>query len=136
MYHYEMNINSKVLTLIVVASIAAGVLLEKQLIAVKKETDTSTTNNDITTVIKEKQNKDGSVEKDTTIVDKSKKEEKLTTEERVLPPNWFVSVGAGLDSSVNTVYLASVNRRILGPIFLGAWGSTQKAAGVSIAIEF
>ncbi len=131
-----MELNSKVLSLIVVASLAAGVILEKQLVAVKKETDTSKISNDITTVIKEKQNKDGSIEKDTTIVDKSKRDEKLISVAPILSPNWIVRGGYGLAKDLNAVYTVSVDRRILGPIFLGGWASSQQSAGVSLAIEF
>ncbi len=135
-YRNEMNIPNKALVLIVIVSIASGVALEHQLIAIKKETDTSKISNDITTVIKEKKNKDGSIEKDTVIVDKSKKEDKTVIVDAILPPNWFIGVGVGLDDGISKVYTATINRRILGPIFLGVWASSQKSAGVSLAVQF
>lgn len=131
-----MQIPNKVLLLIIIVSIGAGIALEKQLIAVNKETDTSTVNNDVVTVIKEKKNKDGTSETDTTITDHSKTEDKKIQVIASEPPNWFVQGGVGLDTGLTQIYTLSINRRILGPIFVGVWGSTQKSAGVSVALQF
>jgi hypothetical protein len=63
----------------------------------------------------------------------------LHTVERVpVLPQWSVSVMPGVDlrgiSSLpyHAVVGASVERRILGPIFVGLWGNTAGAAGISI----
>ncbi len=55
-------------------------------------------------------------------------------------PSWSVSLMPGyqwhgtpaLDFKGPLVIGASVERRILGPLFLGAWGNTAGAAGISI----
>lgn len=67
-------------------------------------------------------------------------------------PNWSASLMPGLDvrgavagglSNLSGVGLAksailgaSVERRILGPVFVGAWGNTAGAGGLTVRIEF
>lgn len=54
-------------------------------------------------------------------------------------PNWHVSAAAvkKLDSWTNApVYQLAVERRILGPIYIGALLSTQREVGLSIGLEF
>lgn len=54
----------------------------------------------------------------------------VTTNDR---PDWHVSALVGLPGPV---YGAHVQRRILGPVSVGAWALTSKAAGVSLGVEF
>lgn len=131
-----MNIPNKALVLVVIASIGVGVALEEKLLGIAKETDTSKVSNDITTVIKEKKNKDGSIEKDTTIVDKSRQEQSKIVIVPMAPPNWLVGGELGLTKDITNVYTLYVNRRILGPVFVGIWASSQQSAGVSLALLF
>jgi hypothetical protein len=59
-------------------------------------------------------------------------------------PSWSVSLMPGVQfagSKAVTVYGpavlgASVDHRFIGPVFLGAWGSSSGAAGISIRGEF
>lgn len=130
-----MEIASRNVALGVIISIAVGVTLDRYYGRGVQISDTITKNNDIVTIIKQKKNVDGSTQTDTTIIDKSKESEKLVA---VLPkdaPNWFLSVGAGLSQGLKTEYTLSVSRHVLGPVFIGAWGSTEKAGGVSLGIE-
>jgi hypothetical protein len=73
----------------------------------------------------------------------------VTTDAR---PNWLVGVQAGVNVPgaisgglagltgtgiiKNGILGVSVDRRILGPLFLGAWGTTAGAGGISVRIEF
>lgn len=134
-YHNEMEIASRNVALGVIVSIAVGVAIDEYYSKGTQISDTITKNNDIVTIIKQKKNVDGSSQTDTTIIDKSKESEKLVA---VLPkdvPNWFLSAGAGVGQGLKTEYTFSVSRRVLGPVFIGAWGSTEKAGGVSLGIE-
>jgi hypothetical protein len=66
----------------------------------------------------------------------------LHTVERVpVLPQWSVSLMPGVDLRGNSslpyhaVVGASVERRIIGPIFVGLWGNTAGAAGVTVKLE-
>ena len=50
-------------------------------------------------------------------------------------PDWVVGGMVGL-SQDGVSYGAHVQRRILGPVFLGVYGTTRKEAGLSVALEF
>jgi hypothetical protein len=59
-------------------------------------------------------------------------------------PNWSIAVMPGLDvrQAVGSAGLggkmlgAAVERRVLGPIWLGAWGATTGTGGISVRLEF
>lgn len=98
---------------------------------------------DTVTVVKEVTRPDGSKESTTTITDhdvdttdsstKTSISQKISNEK----PQWKASGLAGYNfSKLNPVYGAQIERRIIGPIFVGAWGNTDKAAGVALSIEF
>jgi hypothetical protein len=115
------------------------------------ETKTTTTENPdgtkTTTVTKVEDTTDHSK----TTVDKNKtethegKSEELKLEKRELP-NWRVAgkVGfdigklqvASLDLKTNMVYGVELNRRLFSTVWVGAWGMSNKTAGLSLAIEF
>lgn len=51
-------------------------------------------------------------------------------------PNWFVTAGSGFSFYQNKqIYMLSVNRRIIGPIFIGASGSSEGSIGIHIGVE-
>lgn len=83
----------------------------------QKDTTTTTTNN---TVINDKSSTNSS-----TVIVYNK-------------PQWKVNALAGLSASNlgTPIYGAQVERRILGPIFAGAWGTSDQRAGISLGIEF
>lgn len=93
---------------------------------------------DIITIIKEKKNPDGSTETETTITDKSKEaRDKLLEQIVVKPKDWFVSGGATVNpNDLTLVYNAQVNRRIIGPVYIGATVNTRKDVGLSVGFEF
>jgi hypothetical protein len=146
-----MTIQLKYLAAIVIVAMAAGAALTRQF-APREVIKTQLVDHDVikdhvVTVTKEIVNKDGSKEIDTTVVD-DKKENDVKKETVVdskpipqLKPQWFVTAGAGLDvtslgNMANPVYSGSVNRRILGPIYLGVWGNTRSQVGVQLGLEF
>jgi hypothetical protein len=94
---------------------------------------------DTTTIIKERKKPDGSSETDTTIINhdtdiSSSKDSKVTS---ILPPQWKVQGQYGYDfRDLRPVYGAAVDRRIIGPIFIGVWGNTNHTAGLSASLEF
>lgn len=131
-----MELPNKAIVTIVLASAILGGYIERQFAGKTTIHDTITKDNDIVTIIKEKQNKDGTSEKDTTIVDKSKEKEKIVEIIAPKPPEWLVQGQVGLIQGLTTVYTLNINKRLLGPIFVGAWGSTQQSVGVSVGILF
>lgn len=75
---------------------------------------------------------------------KSDASSSATTERKVeLRPDWRVGILAGATWKEPALTIAGplvlgvqVERRIIGGVSLGAWGSTQGAAGASVSIEF
>lgn len=83
------------------------------------------------------------------IVEKVVEKEKLVFKDRLVyekiesaKAQWRVGVQAGLDISSlkdpGNLYVvgAQIDRRILGPFFLGAWGNTKLQTGIGLSFEF
>jgi len=102
--------------------------------------------NNIVTVTHEVEQKDGTKIIDTRTEDKSiemntidqtvKQTETITNAK----PNWKVQGLAGANylhlTSDPLVYTVDVEHRFIGPIFLGAYGRSDKEIGLSISVEF
>lgn len=98
---------------------------------------------DVRTVIREVTRPDGTKETETVIEDKTqesrqkeseRKEEKIVTNDK---PQWKANVLLTTKQGLlGPAYGASVERRILGPIFAGAFANTDKVIGVTVGIEF
>lgn len=131
-----MEMPVKAIVCIMIGSALLGGYIEHQFNKGSTVKDTITNNKDITTIIKEKKNKDGSSETDTTIVDRSKEKEQIVATAPGKAPDWFIQAGMGLDRGLTKVYMGSVSRRVLGPVYVGIWASSQQAAGVSLALQF
>ena len=96
---------------------------------------------DVVTVVKEVTRPDGSKETTTTTTDKSTEKKDKEAESIVSKPvekQWFVTAGASKDLSdfEKTIYQAGVNRRILGPIYVGIQANTNQEIGINIGMEF
>lgn len=93
---------------------------------------------DIRTIIRERTNPDGSTEKETEIIDRSKeKREKELEQITNKRKDWFVAAGTSINfSDAKPVYNVQVNRRIIGPIYLGGTAHTNGQVGVQIGLEF
>jgi len=54
-----------------------------------------------------------------------------------IKPQWKAQVAVELDAFQPTTYRVGVERRVKGPIFVGAWTETNlHTYGVSISMEF
>lgn len=53
-------------------------------------------------------------------------------------PQWKISgmAGANYNSLSTPIYGGQVERRVLGPVFIGIWGFNNKSAGLSAGLEF
>lgn len=101
-------------------------------------------NKDIVVTEKEVRNKDGSVTIDRRIEDKSvetrnkessRMESKVVTNQKT---QWKAHALVGVQKTdfANPIYGLQIERRIVGPIFVGAWGMDSKEYGVSVGLEF
>lgn len=131
--------------------IAAGVLILVFLLGVgvgkystpsksteKDKTVTSdqqgTTTND-TTITKP----DGTVVKEhiVTVVKKEFIDREVAKVVEASKPSWAISALAGYSLQDNQrVYGIDVKKRVAGPVFVGAWGTTNRTIGLSIGYEF
>lgn len=92
----------------------------------------------IVTVTKESKAKDGTESIITTTTDdRAATDNKNTVDTKpAQAPQWLISGGAGLTVNGLPVYAGSVQRRIIGPVFLGLQVTTQKEGFVTLGIEF
>lgn len=105
-----------------------------------EQTDKEQIKKDIKTVTKETRNKDGSVVIETVVVDKSKEKKSTVTvfeQTKLEKTDWFLQVTADSVRLVESpVYGLSVNRRVLGPLYLGISAKTDRTVGASVGIEW
>lgn len=137
-----MNISIKSVAIIMLVVAIASAALTRycfpqiQVKTVEKEKDVH--HNDIVTVVKVVKEKDGSEETTSTTIDHSTNvltDNKTTT--IMAQPNWMVSASADIKfDDIRPVYAFQIQRRILGPFFVGGNLTTDKYAGVSIGFEF
>lgn len=87
----------------------------------------------VVTTIKER--RDGS--KETRIVERRTKKSQRS-EVRVIKPQWSVGVQADSEAITggNGTYTFRVERRVLGDLYIGGYGSTDKEYGVSLSYQF
>jgi hypothetical protein len=102
-----------------------------------------TVKHDTVTVTKQIKKPDGTTETDTTTTDKDIETSKTNIAESSsetitnVKPQWKATGLLGYNvSTFEKVYGAEIERRIIGPIFVGAWANTQRTGGVSVSIEF
>lgn len=96
---------------------------------------------DVRTITKIIEKPDGTKE---TIIDHTDKsvenKDQKHTQTTYAKNQWLVAgtVQQNLDNGLNLqpIYGVHIQRRILGPVFLGAMGSTDKRAGLSVGMEF
>jgi hypothetical protein len=135
-----MNLKSIIL-IVLVAVAAAGITryyfpkVEFRDVEVTKEV----VRTDVKTIVKTVERPDGTKETTTETTDHSVKHETSTKDIQIAAKkDWMFDVGARLNVSNRDVivYDLQVQRRILGPFFLGAKASTDKTVGVSVGMEF
>lgn len=135
-----MNTKSIVILLIVVAVVSAGVTryFFPQVEFKNTETVKEVVRNDIRTIVRTIERPDGTKETTEEIVDRSTRRETSTNETIIAAKKqWVFDIGARTKvTDINVVYDLQVQRRILGPFFVGAKASTDQSVGVSIGMEF
>lgn len=136
-----MSTRNTIVLLIIVAVASAGITRFYFPAIEFKNTETTkeVIRNDVRTIIKEVTRPDGTKETVTETTDKSVKKESSTSETIIAAkPQWMFGVGARIKPSDSQVvmYDLELQRRILGPFFLGGKLSTDKSVGVSVSMEF
>lgn len=130
--------NTAILILIVTVTVFALTRycfprIEEKIVTVEKEVIKEVA---VTTTHEVKQ-PDGTVTTDTTTTDtKQSTDTKSTTVAKYATADWFVAAGMGYSLDLTVHYNVQVNRRILGPVFVGVQGSTDKTVGVQVGIQF
>jgi hypothetical protein len=94
--------------------------------------------NDIRTIIRTVERPDGTKETVKEVVDNSTQQmSKDFTAKVAKKPQWILTAGAGSAlSPIEVIYSASVARRVIGPIFAGAYGRTDGELGLTVGLEF
>lgn len=101
------------------------------------ETQHDVIHNNIVTVTHTIKENDGTVDVTTTTTDHSQKIETDSKTAVQIQPNWLVSGTYGIDiHTLQPAYGLQVNRRILGPVFIGALLNTRGDVGLSLGFEF
>lgn len=135
-----MDLSKNVVVVLVVAALSVAVTkyywprVETKTVEVTKEV----LKTDVRTVVKIVEKPDGSKETTTEIVDHSSKESSKSKESvKYTQKDWMVSASASTKfTNIEPIYGAQVQRRILGPIYMGVVASTDKMVGVSVGLEF
>lgn len=135
-----MNTRTTIILLIVVAVTSAGITryFFPQVEFKNTETVKEVVRNDIKTIVRTIERPDGTKESTTETSDRSVRRETSTSETILAAKKqWMFDVGARSKvTELNLVYDLQVQRRIIGPFFLGAKASTDQSVGVSIGMEF
>lgn len=144
-----MEMKYKVLLVVgvAVAGYAFGRYAQPAKVEIKTETvikEVTVEKKNVVTEIKEIKHPDGTTETNTKITDltntinkntSDSKSESTTTYSR---PQWKVQalLSPQMSPVFGPIYGLDVERRILGPISVGAWGNVDKKFGISASIEF
>lgn len=93
--------------------------------------------NNVVTVTKYIKTPGGTVTRETTVTDHSVKQKDSLHVTVYKPSDWNISLSLSADSFTKPdIYGINIQRRILGPIFVGAQGNTKNQYGLSIGLEF
>ena len=101
-------------------------------------------NKNVKTVVVETKKPDGTVQKETTTIDLSvtkredSRKQDTTKVVKNSKPQWRIGAGAGLQNfRGEIVYSGTVERRILGPVFVGVQAHPQlRYGGLTVSVEF
>ena len=93
--------------------------------------------NDVKTIERTIERPDGTKETTKETVDKSTKKETTNKEVVISKKDWMVSaIVTSKLTELDPVYGIMVQRRIIGPVYLGLSGSTDKRIGINVGLEF
>jgi hypothetical protein len=133
-------------TLTLIVGAAMGRYLTPEKVVTKTVTQiqkVDVVHTNVVTITKTIKQPNGTIETDTTTVDKSVDQTNTNTTSETSKtvtrdnPQWHVSGDFSSSSSLPYyIYGAKIERRILGPIFLGAFGNANRQFGASIGLEF
>ena len=137
------NLKTWIISIVAVAALAyaTGRYLQPAKVEIKEvEKIVEVIKRDVHTVIREVVRPDGSKEVVTVIDDKTretnKKESSKETIITNIKPQWRVQGIADLTHLAAPVYGVGIERRILGPVFAGAFVKANREYGVSVSLEF
>lgn len=137
-----------IITIVVIASLsfAGGRFLTEPTVITKNVEvikEVEVIKRDVRTVIREITRPDGTKETDTVIEDRTRERtrtdantrtETVVTNEK---PQWKVDLMARAKiTNIVPVYGASIQRRIIGPVFMGVNGWSDANVGLSVGLEF
>ena len=79
----------------------------------------------------------GQITTDTTTTDKSVTDTHTQETTKTADKQWLVAGFAGYDfKNKNEVYGGEVQKKLVGPVAIGAWAMTNGSIGISIGVEF
>jgi hypothetical protein len=85
-------------------------------------------------------NPDGSKTVDTIIIDDGEKQrdidKHIVEKAAAASPKWLAAASSSLNPGLTRVYSVSLDRRLLGPVTVGVYGSTSKEVGLRIGVMF
>lgn len=83
---------------------------------------------------------DGSKVIDSTVTDNTTEQKSIiqtiVDKKAAEQPQWLVAAGAGLNANRVRIYSLSVDRKILGPVSIGAYGATDSELGLRLGVSF
>lgn len=93
---------------------------------------------DVVTVTRIVTRPDGTKEELVTVTDKTKENKQSTSTKTVAKSTWHASIGAKskIDRLQVDLYTIQIEKRILGDLFIGVTGSTDKTVGLTVGMEF
>ena len=96
------------------------------------------TQNDVKTITRTVERPDGTKETLQTVVYRSQQASTTKVDvQKAKRPDWLVGVSAGSQlSHLGLTYGASVDRRVIGPVFAGVYGRTDGEFGLNVRLEF
>jgi len=127
-----MQVSLKVVMVSCLCSAVIGAVLCKKYAKVEVATVTNEVTKDrIVTVVKHVKEKDGDeVTETTTTEDRQTSKQVVAAAKK--PHDWVI----GIKYDTNRDYEAQLNRRILGPVFVGVTANSNKTIGLVLSYEF
>lgn len=131
------NILIPLIALIVGLLVGAGVIYKykPRVVTETQVVSKDVVHNQIVTVTKVIKQKDGSEVSTTTATDTSVKVDNTVSKD-IKAPNYHVTAGYDIGFTAVPSYSLQVEKRIAGPLFLGARAETRGAVGVVLGLEF
>lgn len=133
----QQNITVMIITLMV-GMLCGGYLVYRykpRTVTQEKIVTQNTVQDHIVTVIKTVKEPAGTVTTTETVTDTTV-HTNSAVDTKTKAPLWHVSLGAATGISFVPEYHAQVERRLAGPLFVGASASTNGTLGISMGIEF